>query len=101
MPVLAVTEVRFDPTNTRVIQAKMGPVIRNGKEWVAAPKLVAVEAVIQAIRAGDDVFTIFRQAGSLVPGPKLKVVTAVDGEDTIDIDGTYVPGMTLKGLPTF
>lgn len=101
MSVYAVTEVKLDESNGRVIQAKMGAVIVRNKEWMSAPEVVDVIAVVNAIRAGDDVFTIFRIGGHPVPGPKLKVITYPEGVEGVVIDGPETPNMTLQDLPGF
>ena len=101
MSVYAVTEVKFDENNSRVIQAKMGAVIVRNNEWMSAPKVVDVLEVVNAIMAGDDVFTIFHIGGHPVPGPKLKVTTYHGGVEGIVIDGPEIPNMTLQDLPGF
>jgi len=101
LSVLAVTEVRLDASRQRVIKAKMGPVIKKGNEWMAAPKLVNVSEVVNAIKSGDDVFTIFTVGGNLVPGPRLSVMTYPEGGEGIYIDGPETPLMTLRDLPAF
>ena len=101
MSVYAVTEVRFDEGKKLVIQAEMGPVIRKGNEWIAAPKLVDVIKVVDAIQAGDDVFTMFKIRGKYTPGPKLKIIVLPSGAEGVAIDGPEVKGMTLQDLPKF
>ncbi len=101
MSVFAVTEIKLDETNGRVVQAKMGAVITKGAEWMAALKVVEVIDVVNAIMAGDDVFTIFQMGGHPVPGPKLKVIAYPEGVEGVVIDGPETPGMTLQDLPRF
>jgi len=101
MAVYAVTEVKFDAGNQRVLQVKMGPVIVKDKEWMSAPMIVDVAEVVKAIKLGDDVFTMFQRRGHPVPGPKLKVTTHSNGREGVMIDGPETPLMTLKDLPTF
>ncbi len=101
MAVLAVTEIKIDKTLGRVVQAKMGPVIRKGNEWMAAPAPVEVAEVVRAIKAGEDVFAIFLVKGQPVPGPKLRVQNLADGQEGIEIDGPEIAGMTLMDLPRF
>ena len=55
MAVYAVTEVKFDAGNQRVLQVKMGSVIVKVKEWMSAPMIVDVAEVVKAIKLGDDV----------------------------------------------
>jgi hypothetical protein len=100
MAVYAVTEVRLDDKG-RVIQAKMGAVFRKGVEWVAAPDIVDVMQVVSAIRAGDDVFTMFLINGKFSPGPKLSVMIDSGSGEGVGIEGSETPGMRLHDLPTF
>jgi hypothetical protein len=101
MAVYAVTEVKMDAASGRVVQVKMGPVLVKNNEWMTAPKAVDVIHVVNAIRTGDDVFTIFQFGGSPVPGPKLKVTVYPDGAQGVMIDGPVVANMTLQDMPRF
>lgn len=101
MSVYAVTEVKFDESNGRVVQAKMGAIFIRGDEWMSAPDVVDVIDVVNVIKAGDDVFTIFKIGGSPSPGPKLKMTVYPDGVEGVVVDGPDVPNMTLQDLPRF
>ncbi len=104
MSLFVIEAVRFNAAHEQVEQVRWGKV-RGGEVsppvWAAAPTVVDVIAVIDAINTGDEVMTIFTVAGDMVFGPEVHVVTYDDGSKGIETDNRDIPERTLRDLPGF
>lgn len=104
MALFVIEAVRFNAERDRVEKVRWGKV-RGGEVsspvWADEPATADAPAVIDALRAGDEVLTVFTTDGGKVFGPKVYVVSYDDGSEGIEMDHSEIPARTLSDLPAF
>lgn len=86
MPVYAVSAVRLD-SDGRITAVEWGRVNTSTNQWESEPEQASVAEVVQAIEAGDPIFSLFPTDSGLVPGLPFMVVEYDNGWKTINLDG--------------
>jgi hypothetical protein len=100
MPAYAITSARIDETNGRVTHVGWGRISTNVTGWDVQPRECPVIEVVGALKAGNIVCTIFREACRVVPGADVRIVSypeGVEGIETVDTESNR--GRTLADLP--
>lgn len=104
MTLFVIDAVQFNAGNERVEKVRWGK-IRGGEVsspvWVTAPSVTEVAAVVDAIKGGDEVMTLFATASGAVVGPKVHVVTYDDRSQGIEADKNDIAERSLRDLPGF
>jgi len=86
MSVYAVSKVRLDKDG-RVIAVFWGRVNTDINQWATSEVLAPVREVVEALRAGDQVFALFPSEHGHVPDRPFRVVGYDNGWETIALDG--------------
>jgi hypothetical protein len=86
MHVFAVSKVHLDKDG-RVIAVHWGRVNTDTNTWATAEVVAPVKDVVDAIRAGDQVFALFPSTHGYVPDRQFIVVDYDDGRQAIALDG--------------
>lgn len=86
MATFAVDGVRINPATDRVTHVRWGPIDDTSHDWVSAPRIDDVGAVVQALHAGELVWSVYTLGGRRYLGPKIKTVVHAAGRDGIDTD---------------
>ena len=99
-----ITAVRFNAVGDRVEKVQWS---RTKGGQVRAPELtdeadqVDATVVVDALRDGDEVGTVFATAGGPAFGPNVHAVTYDDGSNGIEADEHDSPGRTLHDMRKF
>jgi hypothetical protein len=100
MTTYAITAVEIDERSDLVTKVKWGSVDTSHNIWIDEPAEVEVDQVLQAIGAGDDVYTIFAEGEHTVLGPRLDSARDAAGRETIiPASGQARAGRMLSDLP--
>jgi hypothetical protein len=86
MATFAIDAVRIDPHRGKISHVRLGPVDPVTRAWQSQTSVVDVEHVVDIIRRGDDVWSLFTLGGTRFLGPKIRSVPHTDGHDGIDTD---------------
>jgi hypothetical protein len=86
MATFAIDGVRFNPADERVTHVRWGPVDAKKNEWTSPAEIVDVRKVIDAVHAGNTVWTVFTVGGRMILGPQIKVLTFANGQGGIDTE---------------
>jgi hypothetical protein len=99
MSIFAVNGVRLDERTGRVTHVRWAQVNPKQNQWVSEPAEAPVIDVVDAIVAGDQVWTIFPEGVNTVLGPQLKSVVYAGGLEGIDTVDPKQVNRTLRDLP--
>ncbi|TCK44026.1 hypothetical protein B0G84_2374 [Paraburkholderia sp. BL8N3] len=99
MTVHAITAVQLDAGSQRVTHVLWGQVSVSGEQFEVSPHVAPVIEVVDALRRGDTVVTIFPVDGQRVAGPEVRSVESEDGQIGIEAVPDPNPGRTLADLP--
>jgi hypothetical protein len=83
MAVYAIDGVRINPASGRVTHVRWALVDPKTNEWLSPPQIVEVAEAVNAIHAGDVVWSLFTLGGRRYLGPKMKAVAHTNGDDGI------------------
>jgi hypothetical protein len=86
MATFAIDAVRIDPRDGKISQVRLGTVDPATRAWQSPATIVEVGEVIDIMRRGDDVWSLFTLGGTRFLGPKIRPVPHTDGRDGIDTD---------------
>jgi hypothetical protein len=86
MATYAIDGVRINPASDRVTHVRWALIDPKTNEWLSPPATVEVAEAVNAIHAGDVVWSIFTLGGRRFLGPKIRAVAHINGEDGIDTD---------------
>ena len=86
MATFAIDAVRINAQDGKISHARLGPVDPTTRTWQSPPTVMKVAEVIDIIRRGDDVWSLFTLGGTRFLGPKIRPVPHTDGRDGIDTD---------------
>lgn len=86
MATFAIDGVRINPTTDRVTHVRWGLIDLGTHDWLAPPEIVELDTVIQSMRSGNVVWSLFTLGGRRFIGPKIKAVSHTTGHDGIDTD---------------
>jgi hypothetical protein len=87
MDTFAIDGVRIDPATERITHARWGLVDPKTNEWLSERKIVEVAKVVEALHAGNTVWSLFALGGRPCLGPQIKAVAHTNGQDGIDTGG--------------
>jgi hypothetical protein len=93
MATYAIDAVRINPANDRVTHVRWALVNPKTHEWLSSQDIVEVADVVNAIHAGNIVWSLYTLGGMRLLGPKIKTVSHTDGHDGIDTDA---PGGNIE-----
>ena len=96
-----VNGVRYSDDDSRVTHVRWGIVDTDRNEWIEGPDEAEVIDVVDALMAGQEVWTIYAEGSQTVPGPRLR--TAGDSEESEGIETHPGPDhhRSLRDLPRF
>ncbi|WP_118179385.1 hypothetical protein [Paraburkholderia phosphatilytica] len=86
MATFAIDGVRISPSTDRVTHVRWGPIDAKSHDWLSPPQISDIDAVVQAIHAGEIVWSVYTLGGRRYLGPKIKAVAHMAGLDGIDTD---------------
>ena len=86
MATYAIDGVRINPASDRVTHVRWALIDPKTHESVSPPQIVEVAEAVNAIHAGDVVWSLFTLGGRRFLGPKIKAVAHTNGDDGIDTD---------------
>lgn len=86
MATFAIDAVRIDSKDGKISHVRLGPVDPVTRAWQSQTAVVDVAHVVEIIRRGDDVWSLFTLGGTRFLGPKIRPVPHTDGRDGIDTD---------------
>ncbi len=93
MATYAIDAVRINPANDRVTHVRWALINPKTHDWLSQQEIVEMDEVVNAIHAGNIVWTLFTLGGMRLLGPKIKCVSHTDGHDGIDTD---IPGGNVE-----
>jgi hypothetical protein len=96
-----VNGVRYSGDGSRLTHVRWGVVDTERNEWIEGPAEADVVDVIDALAAGNEVWTIYTMHGRTVPGPRLRTVGDSDATEGIETHPAPDDHRTLRDLPTF
>ena len=100
MATYAITAVEIDERSDLVTMVKWGSVDTASNTWIVEPEEADVEQVLQALGAGDDVYTLFSEGQHTVLGPRLDIARDAAGRETIEpAFGQARQGRAMADLP--
>jgi hypothetical protein len=100
MTTYAITAVEIDERSDLVTRVKWGSVDTGNNVWIVEPEEVDIEQVVQAIGAGDDVYTIYAEGETdTVLGPRVELTRDASGRESIMATGPAMEGRALADLP--
>ena len=86
MATYAIDGVRINPASDRVTHVRWALIDPKTNDWLSLAAVVEVAEAVNAIRAGDVVWSLFTLGGRRFLGPKIKAVAHTNGADGIDTD---------------
>jgi len=86
MATYAIDGVRINPTTDRVTHVRWALIDPRTNNWSSPPQIVEVAEAVNAIHAGDVVWSLFTLGGMRFLGPKIKAVAHTNSSDGIDTD---------------
>ncbi|MGH8780104.1 hypothetical protein [Paraburkholderia sp.] len=86
MATYAIDGVRIDHVTGRITHVRWALVNPKTNELLSPHEIVEVKAVVDAMHAGNLVWSLFTLGGMNFLGPKIKAVAHMDGNDGIDTD---------------
>ena len=86
MATFAIDAVRIGPLDGKISHARIGSVDPVTRAWQSPIRIVEVAEVVDIIRRGDDVWSLFTLGGTRFLGAKIRPVPHTDGRDGIDTD---------------
>ncbi|WP_042301307.1 hypothetical protein [Paraburkholderia kururiensis] len=86
MATFAIDGIRINPHTDRVTHVRWAAIDPKSHASLSSAQIVEVGDVVNAIHAGNIVWSLFTLGGTRYLGPKIKTVSHMDGHDGIDTD---------------
>lgn len=100
MPVIRViTAVSYDPTGQHVQRVRWGLADTDTNRWKTKPAESHVIHVLEALRYGEDVWTVFTDGEHITAGPRVHAVKIRPGLKSIEImedEAVQTPGRLAR-----